>query len=79
MVVSGVWVLPADKVADDVGMADKDLVAVLLLSGRSSMEVPTESCLNSGPFLEKLLTHTHTARPHTHTHTNRHNSFTLQR
>ena len=59
--------LPADKVADDVGMADEDLVAVLLLSGRSSMEVPTESCLNSGPFLEKLLTHTHTARPHTQT------------
>ena len=76
MVVSGVWViLPADKVADDVGVADKDLVAVLLLSGRSSMEVPTESCLNPGPFLEKLLTHTHS----TPTHTNRHNSFTLQR
>lgn len=47
---------PADKVSDDVGMTHEDLCAVLFLGGRSSVEVATERCFDSGIITEELLT-----------------------
>ena len=37
-------------------MADQDLGAGLFLRGRGSMEVATESRLNTGPISKELLT-----------------------
>lgn len=48
--------LPADKVSDDVGMTHEYLCAVLFLRGRSSVEVATERCFDSGIITEELLT-----------------------
>ena len=47
--------LPAHKVADDVGVADQDLIAVLLLRGRGAVEVAAERRLNPRAFLEEIL------------------------
>lgn len=47
--------LPADDVADDVGVAHEDLVAVLLLLGISSMDEVSKSSLNASSIFVILL------------------------
>ena len=57
--------VPAYKIAYHIGMSDNDLVAVLLLFRRGTMEVLPEGGLNSGTILEELLKKrqiTHTVR-----------------
>lgn len=46
---------PAHKIADDIGMTDDDLVAVLLLLGVSAVDVAAEGSLDPGPVLVVLL------------------------
>ena len=47
--------LPANKVSDDVGVADDDFIAVFLLFVACTMKVLPECCLNTGSVLEELL------------------------
>ena len=46
---------PAHEVSDDVGVADQYLGGVLLLAGRSPVEILPEGCLNPCTVTEKLL------------------------
>ena len=47
--------VPADKVSNDVGMADDHFNAALLLRRLSPVKVVSESCLYSGAVTIKLL------------------------
>lgn len=47
--------VPAHDIADHIGMADKDLVAVLFLFYVSSMNEVSKSCLNSSSIFIILL------------------------
>ena len=46
---------PAHDVADDIGMADEDLVTVLLLLGVCPVDVVPEGSLDPGPIFVILL------------------------
>lgn len=52
--------LPANKVANHVGVADNQRVGVFLLAGLGSMEVLPEASLNASSILEELLQHIQT-------------------
>ena len=58
---------PAHVIAYGIGMSDKDLVAVLLLFGRGTMEVPPKGCLNVGTILEERLQRQDSTRAKKHT------------
>ncbi len=51
--------VPAHIVANGIGMSDNDLVAVLLLFRRGTMEVLPEGGLNAGTILEERLQKRH--------------------
>jgi hypothetical protein len=48
-------ILPADKVADYVGMTDKHIIRILVLSDFSAMEMLAECSLNSCTIFIELL------------------------
>ena len=58
---------PAHVIAYGIGMSDKDLVAVLLLFGRGTMEVPPKGCLNVRTILEERLQRQDSTRAKKHT------------
>ena len=47
--------VPADKVANDICMTNKNFKAIFLLSVLSSVEIFAKSSLNSSPISVKLL------------------------
>ena len=51
----GCWHLPTNNIADDIGMAYEDLIAVLLLPGISSVDVVPEGSFNPGSIFIILL------------------------
>ena len=53
-------IAPAHKVADDVGVAHDDLVAVLLLFGIGPVDVAAEGGFDASPVLVVLLEGGHT-------------------
>lgn len=53
--VNQTWHLPANNIADDIGMAYEDLIAILLLLGISSVDVVPEGSLNPGSIFIILL------------------------
>lgn len=63
---------PAHKIADDIGMTDDDLIAVLLLLDISAVDVAAESGFDPGAVLVVLLRSVQRfTRPRAQTHTTR--------
>jgi len=50
--------LPADEIADNIGVTDQNLKAVLLLRDIGTVEVPAEGGLDTGSVSVKLLLET---------------------